>query len=97
MGFFVLSGLVSCWVVMPFDVIKSKMQADNPHKPVYKNMLHCAALTINQYGARGLYHGFWAASLRALPVNVTGFMTFRFIHANCAILNPTKIEDKLQR
>jgi solute carrier family 25 carnitine/acylcarnitine transporter 20/29 len=93
MGFFVLSGLVSWWVVMPFDVIKSKMQADNPHKPVYKNMLHCAALTVNEYGARGLYQGFWSASLRAFPVNATAFLAFEFIHDQCAIIRPTKIQD----
>jgi len=66
---------ISCF---PIDVIKSRMQVDasDPTKRQYHNMVHCAKLLYAQHGFRAFYWGFAPCLMRAFPANGACFFMY---------------------
>ncbi|KAK7105094.1 solute carrier family 25 member 45-like [Littorina saxatilis] len=70
-----LAGVVSWLVIMPLDVIKSRMQADTRQK-YYTGFWDCAKKAYSQEGYRVFYRGTLAVALRAFPVNAVTLMVY---------------------
>ena len=73
-----VAGIASWGVAYPFDVIKSRMQAQHASQkllplvdaqPYYRNMLHCFRHSVDQSGYRILVRGITPTLIRAFPVN----------------------------
>ena len=81
---FVFGGLAGtlCWPsVLPFDVVKSRMQAtDGRH---YTSMVQCARDSYRQEGAKVFMRGALAMSLRAFPVNGVTFLVYEVLLDLC--------------
>lgn len=74
-----IAGVTSWFVVIPFDTIKSRIQADDHRRPKYHGMIHCAVEILKRDGVIGLYRGLWSASLRVLPVVSVNFAAMEVI------------------
>lgn len=62
--------------MLPFDTVKTKLQADDHINPVYKNSIHVAKEILRKDGPLGFYRGFWSVSARAFPVNASLFFVY---------------------
>ncbi|GIL64612.1 hypothetical protein Vafri_18503 [Volvox africanus] len=60
--------------MFPIDTIKSKMQADSLSQPQYASTYDCLRKVIRSEGHAGLWRGFSAVMLRAIPVNAGIFL-----------------------
>ncbi len=60
--------------VIYLDVVKSRMQADDPLSPRYKSMLDCFRQCYAEGGPRIFLRGMVAVSLRAFPLNGATFV-----------------------
>ena len=84
MAQFMFGGLAGtlCWLsVLPFDVIKSRMQAiDGRH---YTSLVHCALDSYNKEGAKVFMRGGLAMALRAFPVNGVTFLVYEVLLDLC--------------
>jgi solute carrier family 25 carnitine/acylcarnitine transporter 20/29 len=60
----------------PFDVIKSKYQADDIHNPKYTSIYKCAMDIYKTGGVKGFYSGLVPCLLRAPPANAATFAGF---------------------
>lgn len=72
-------GGIGYWVCCyPFDIVKSRIQAQAVHAPpVYSSWLHCVrSLIANEGGIRALYRSFSVAILRTIPASGTTFAVF---------------------
>lgn len=74
-----LAGIFSWTVVIPFDVMKTKMQADDS----YKSSWHCVRHNYNKYGWRSLFRGGWVVLARAVPINAATFVGFEWASNKC--------------
>ncbi|CAG7824033.1 unnamed protein product [Allacma fusca] len=74
-----LSGCVSWWSIIPQDVVKSRMQADDPNAPKYKGTIHCVEVIMKEHGFRGFFRGFWPLSIRAYLVNGAIFVSYEWL------------------
>lgn len=74
-----LAGVAMWTTSYPFDVIKTKIQADSMVNPQYKGILDCIMKTYKADGARAFVRGFWPCMARALPVNGGVFTIYEFI------------------
>ena len=77
-----LTGLVSWTVAFPCDTLKSKIQADNPEKGIYKNSLSILKQTLKHEGHSVLWNGLGPCLLRSVPVCAILFT----VQANCSNL-----------
>lgn len=68
-----LTGMVTWTVNLPFDVIKSRIQADKKRQLKW---LEVAKSTYQQGGIRLFYKGWSAAMLRAFPVHSCTLLTY---------------------
>jgi len=73
-----LSGFGEWLPGYPFDVIKSKYQADDVKNPKYKSILSCANDIYRTGGIKGFYSGIVPALLRAPPANAATFFGFEW-------------------
>lgn len=83
---FVAGGLAGmlCWLsVLPFDVVKSRMQADDYAKPKYRGMVDCMHKSYKADGLSVFSRGALAMSLRAFPVNGVTFLVYEILLDNC--------------
>lgn len=64
---------------LPFDTIKTRLQADDTKKPHYKNMTQVAREIVVQNGFIGFYRGILSVWTRAFPVNASIFMTIELM------------------
>lgn len=65
------------WIaVLPMDVVKSRIQADNPNKPTYKGMWDCIYKSFKTDGMQIFFKGFFVTAIRAFPVNVVIFLGY---------------------
>ena len=71
-----LSGFGEWLPGYPFDVIKSKYQADDVKNPKYTSVLNCAKSIYSTRGIRGFYSGIVPCLLRAPPANAATFFGF---------------------
>ena len=71
-----------CWLsVLPFDVVKSRMQAlDGRH---YTSLVHCALDSYKKEGAKVFMRGGLAMALRAFPVNGVTFLVYEVLLDMC--------------
>lgn len=67
------AGLLSWAAIIPFDVIKSRVQADTEHK-AYKGFMDCAIKSYKEDGLKVFFRGLGMVSLRAFPVNAVTLM-----------------------
>jgi len=76
MGFFshLFTGVLSWMSVIYLDVVKSRIQADDPAKPKYKGTLDCFVKCYKESGPRIFVRGLTAVSLRAFPLNGATFV-----------------------
>lgn len=76
---------VTSWIsILPFDLVKSRLQADDAKNPKYRGVLHCAATSFRNEGIGVFYTGWAVVSARAFPVNAVLFITYdqilRFVY-----------------
>ncbi|KAJ3098823.1 carnitine transporter [Physocladia obscura] len=62
-----MSGVGMWAVVIPADVVKSRIQSAETGK--YRGFIHCARVIVAKEGVIALYKGFGPAMLRAFPAN----------------------------
>lgn len=62
--------------VVPFDVVKSRIQADCVENPKYNGMLHCVRVLYTQHGWQVFFRGMQAIASRALIVNAVTFLVY---------------------
>ncbi|GAB0090661.1 solute carrier family 25 member 45 [Sergentomyia squamirostris] len=77
-----IAGILSWIFVIPFDVIKTIMQAE-PNPNVYKNMIHCISVNVEKNGWKSLFRGNCMLLVRAVPVNVATFMGYEYCLEKC--------------
>lgn len=73
------AGVFSWMVVIPFDVMKTKMQADD----TYKSSWHCVQHNYSKYGWRSLFRGGWVLLARSVPINAATFLGFEWASNKC--------------
>lgn len=79
MGYGALSGIL-LWVgTFPFDVIKSRIQADNINDRKYKSFLQTLNHIVKENGVLGLYKGLPPCLVRAPFSNGATFLTFEMV------------------
>lgn len=71
-----LSGFGEWLPGYPFDVIKSKYQADDVKNPKYTSIVQCAKKIYQASGIKGFYSGIVPCLLRAPPANAATFLGF---------------------
>ena len=82
-----MAGMV-CWLsVLPFDVVKSRMQADDYSRPRYRGMFDCAYKSYKADGMSVFGRGAVAMSLRAFPVNGVTFLVYELLLDYCQRFN----------
>ena len=70
-----MAGVV-CWgLIIPFDVVKSLMQAD-PSGNKYSSVWDCVRQTYQTCGVRGFFTGITVCCVRAFPVNAVTFLFY---------------------
>lgn len=69
-------GVISWAVIMPFDLVKSRMQSDDPFQPQYRGMFHCFKKSYKMDGWKVFTRGFGVVALRAFPVNGAVFVMY---------------------
>ena len=70
-----LAGCVNWATVMPFDVIKTHMQADHGGQR-YSGVLDCIRKTYGRGGVKSFYAGLTMACVRGFPVGVAEFFFY---------------------
>lgn len=71
-----LAGLAFWVPMLPFDVVKTKLQTDSPYNPKYRGMIDCTQQILQKEGFRGLFRGAVPCWLRSLPANAVTFTAF---------------------
>ncbi|XP_066979911.1 solute carrier family 25 member 45-like isoform X1 [Macrobrachium rosenbergii] len=71
-----LAGVISWASILPLDVVKSRIQGDDPNNPKYKNAIDCFVKSYKQEGLRVFGKGFTMMSLRAFPTNAAIFLGY---------------------
>lgn len=74
-----VAGLVSGVATLPFDAVKTIMQADDHRKPVFTGMTQAAKEIYRVDGLRGFYRGFWNVSGRVVPLQCLTFVVYDFV------------------
>ena len=65
-----MTGMLTWQSIIYLDVVKSRIQADNPNNPKYNGMIDTFKKCYQEGGIRIFGRGFVVMSLRALPTNV---------------------------
>lgn len=68
------AGVVAWLPVIPFDVVKTRIQADTKHE--FKGTFHCFKISYRQDGLTGLFRGAQLIAVRAFPVNAAIFLGY---------------------
>ncbi|XP_042228003.1 solute carrier family 25 member 48-like isoform X2 [Homarus americanus] len=71
-----MAGVISWASILPLDVVKSRIQADCPINPQYKNLWDCLVKSYKAEGLQVFTRGFWMMSLRAFPTNSAIFFGY---------------------
>ncbi|XP_011496476.1 PREDICTED: solute carrier family 25 member 45 [Ceratosolen solmsi marchali] len=86
-----LAGMVSWIPVIPFDIIKSRIQADNLQNPVYKGMANCTVNLFKHSHCFGFFRGFTVITIRSVPVNIAIMWAYQFVLWFCKQLRALEI------
>ncbi|CAG0921389.1 unnamed protein product [Notodromas monacha] len=71
-----LAGVLSWASIIPFDVVKSRLQSDDFQNKKYRGTWDCMKQSVKSDGFSVLFRGFSAAVLRAFPVNAAIFYAY---------------------
>ncbi|CAL4071602.1 unnamed protein product, partial [Meganyctiphanes norvegica] len=71
-----MAGALSWATILPLDVIKSRIQGDNPANPKYKGFWDCAMKSYRSEGVGVFFRGFTMMTLRAFPTNGAIFLGY---------------------
>ncbi|KAK9507968.1 hypothetical protein O3M35_007724 [Rhynocoris fuscipes] len=77
------AGILSWMFLMPLDVIKSKIQADDLISPKYKGIIDCFIQSYKQEGTSIFFQGIIPCMVRAFPVNAAVFYVYQLIVDKC--------------
>ncbi|KAG4074319.1 hypothetical protein HA402_008728 [Bradysia odoriphaga] len=80
-----IAGVVSWILAIPFDVLKTIMQADAATK--YDSMAHCIRVNIERHSWTFLFRGSWMIIFRAVPVNCATFLGYEYVLGKCRIFH----------
>ncbi|KAL0269271.1 UNVERIFIED_CONTAM: hypothetical protein PYX00_007069 [Menopon gallinae] len=78
-----IAGILSWILVIPLDVIKSRIQADDFGQPVYSGMADCWKKIYHQEGIRAFFLGTILMTVRAFPVNAATFVGYEYTMRTC--------------
>ncbi|XP_061397073.1 solute carrier family 25 member 45-like [Musca vetustissima] len=70
------AGILSWVCVIPFDVVKTIMQAEENRQ--YRSIWHCLNKNFKRYGWRSLFRGSWMLVVRAIPFNAATFVGYEY-------------------
>lgn len=65
--------------VIPFDTVKSRIQADEFHNRQYKGMIDCCYRLYKNEGIHGFFKGTTMITLRSIPVNAAIFYGYHLL------------------
>ncbi|CAH0391748.1 unnamed protein product [Bemisia tabaci] len=71
-----VAGVASWAVIIPLDVVKSRIQADDIRNPKYSGIIDCFVKSYRADGLKVFGRGFWIITFRAFPVNVISFVGY---------------------
>lgn len=71
-----IAGVMSWVANIPFDVIKSRLQADNMEDPRYRTYWQCVRKSYRDDGWRVFWRGLPITCIRAFPVNAATFAVY---------------------
>lgn len=73
-----LSGVITWFLALPIDVIKSRYMLDcqNINQRKYSGIVDCIQKTYSYHGLAVFYRGLSVAMIRAFPVNLLCFVTY---------------------
>lgn len=71
-----LAGVLSWSINIPVDVVKTRLQSDNPSSPKYSGILDCARKSCREEGFRVLFRGLTATCVRAFPTNAVTLVVY---------------------
>lgn len=74
-----LAGFCSWIVCIPFDVMKTKMQADD----TYTSSWHCVRDNYQRHGWRSMFRGGYMVLMRAIPINAATFVGYEWSINKC--------------
>jgi len=77
------AGLLQWWAVIPLDVLKARMQADDPENPKYKGVIDCVKKMYLTEGWKSFFRGIVPLSIRAFPVNGATFLAYETVFRLC--------------
>jgi hypothetical protein len=63
----ILAGLCSAVVSLPPDLLKTRLQSQDPAKPAYKGILDCARVTLQKEGVLAFWSGLGPYCSRIAP------------------------------
>ncbi|KAI8788580.1 solute carrier family 25 member 45, partial [Biomphalaria glabrata] len=89
------AGCVSWAAIMPFDVIKSRLQVD--HSLRYKGFMDCLINTVKKSGISVLYRGTMVTMLRAFPVNAITFVVYSQVLRELNIIYSPRKKEKQEK
>ncbi|XP_049777910.1 solute carrier family 25 member 45-like isoform X1 [Schistocerca cancellata] len=69
-----MAGMLSWISIIPLDVMKSRIQADNPDNPKYKSLMDCFIKSYQSDGLKVFFRGSCMTIIRAFPVNGATFL-----------------------
>ncbi|CAB4068602.1 unnamed protein product [Lepeophtheirus salmonis] len=78
-----IAGWISWASILPFDVVKSKLQADCYYFPKYRGISHCAMDIFRNGGLKAFSRGFLTISVRSFPVNGFTFIGYEYTMKLC--------------
>ncbi|PSN34246.1 Solute carrier family 25 member 45 [Blattella germanica] len=84
-----LAGVLSWASIMPLDVIKSRIQADDMSNPKYKGIFDCAIKSYKKDGLSVFGRGFIMCSVRSFPVNAATFLGYELCMKYCHFISET--------
>ncbi|EFA06681.1 solute carrier family 25 member 45 [Tribolium castaneum] len=73
------AGVASWILVIPFDVVKSRIQADSYNHPQYKGMIDCFYKSYQRDGLGIFFKGAPAIVMRTFPVNAALFVGYEAV------------------
>lgn len=80
-----IAGVASWFSILPFDLVKSRLQADDIVRPKYKGIWHCALESFRNEGMGVFFRGWQVVLIRAVPVNALLLLcydeTLRFLNS----------------
>ncbi|XP_033217503.1 solute carrier family 25 member 45-like [Belonocnema kinseyi] len=74
-----IAGICSWLPVIPFDTLKSRIQADDFKNRKYKGMMDCGIHLYRKEGLHGFFKGSAMITLRSIPVNAAIFYGYHSI------------------